>query len=90
MPALRPSALREEVRKPHREVAVVCHQIVRADGVIRHDEAAFQDIDEVCLRIGFQNLEQSAYFERIVKNGTVTRVIVSVKLRLRVSMPNEP
>ena len=90
VPALRPSALREEVCQPHREVAVVCHHIIRADGIVRHNEAALNNIDEVRLRIGFQHLEQTAYFERIVKSGTVTRVIVSVKLRLRVSMPNEP
>ena len=74
----------------HREVAVVCHQIVRADGIVRHDKTALYDVDEVRLRVGFQHLEQSAYFERIVKSRTVTRVIVSVKLRLRVSVPNEP
>lgn len=90
MSALRSSVLREEVCQPHREVAVVRHQIVRADGIIRHDKAALDNVNEVGLRIRFQHLEQAAYFERIVKSGTVTRVIVSVKLRLRVSVSYEP
>ena len=90
MPALRPSALREEVREPHWKVAVVRQHIVRADRVISHDEATLNNIDEVRLRVGFQHLEEPAYFERIVKSDTVTRIIVSVKLRLRVSVPYEP
>lgn len=90
VPALRPSALREEVCQPHREVAVVRHQVIRSDGIVRHDKTALNNIDEVRLRIGFQHLEEPAYFERIVKSRTITRIIVSVKLRLRVSVPNEP
>ena len=85
-----PPMLRKEVRKPQRKVAAVYLFIIRADRIIRHDKAALHNVNEVGLRVSFQHLEQTAYFERIVKSGTITCVIVSVKLPLCVSMPYKP
>ena len=59
MTAVLAAAFREEVRQPQREVAVIQYRVVRADGVVRHDEAALNDVNKVRLRVGFQYVENS-------------------------------
>ena len=60
--AFKPSMFREEVRQPHREIAVIRQHIICADRIIRHDEAALNDVNEVRLRIGFQHVEKPVDF----------------------------
>ena len=80
----------KEVEVPERQIARIDERVVRADGIVGDDEAALQDIDEVGLRIRFENVEQSVDFEGVVKFSAVPPDFIAVELPLCVSMPYEP
>ena len=73
-------ALGEEVVTPHGKVPPVHAYVIRADGVICHDEAALDDIDEVRQRIRFQHVKEELHFECVVKCGAIPADIVAIKL----------
>lgn len=62
MAAVYPAAFRKEVREPQRKIAAADLRVVRADRIVRHDEAALHDVDE----IGLTAFEQNAFKEVIV------------------------
>ena len=78
------TAFREEVREPQREVAVIQHPVIRADGIVRHDKAALQNINEVRHRIRFQYLEQPVDFERVVESIAVSLQFIAIYLPMNV------
>ena len=49
MAAVYPAAFRKEVREPQRKIAAADLRVVRADRIVRHDEAALHDVDEIGL-----------------------------------------
>ena len=50
------------------------------NGVVRHDEAALNDVDKVCLRVGFQHVEKPVDFERIVECIAVSSQFIAIYL----------
>lgn len=84
------AAFREEVRQPQREITIADLRVVRPYRVIRHDEAALNNVNKVRHRISFQHVEQTADFERVVKVRAVPLAIVPVELPFGIVVLDEP
>ena len=89
VPSVR-NAFREKVVAPHGKVPSVSTHIVRTDGIVRHNEAALNNVDEVGLRIRFQHVKEELHFEGIVERGAVSADIVTVELPIRIAVTEVP
>ena len=47
MAAVYSAALRKEIREPQREIATADLRVIRPYRIVRHNEAALHDIDEI-------------------------------------------
>ena len=86
MSAVYSSALRKEIREPQRKIALLQKSVIRPYRIIRHDEAALHDIDEIGLRICFQNVKKIARFQSVIIFVTVPAHVVPVKLPIAVAV----
>ncbi len=82
------NAFGKEIRPPHRKVARRGNFVVLAHGIVGHNQTALDDIHEIGKRVGFQHLEQSADFERVVELPAIARYIVAVELCVGVAIPS--
>ena len=76
--ALFPPVFREEPEIPQREIAAVDERVVRADGIVRDNEAALHDIDEIAQSVCFQHVKEPVDFERIVEGIAVSLQFIAV------------
>ena len=82
------NAFGKEIRPPHRKVARRGNFVVLAHGIVGYDKTALYDIHKIGKRVGFQHLEQSADFDRVVELPAVARYIVAVELCVGVAIPS--
>ena len=67
----------EKVRVPKREIAYIRYKAVRPNGIVRYDKRRLYDIDEIQLRVCFDNFPHVHDFQFIVVCKAVSVVIVA-------------
>ena len=68
----------EKIGRPDREIAFAYKFVVLSNRIVRHDKAAFDNVDKIGLCVCFQHFEQRADFQSVILSRPITANIVSV------------
>ena len=82
--------LGKKVEHPHGQIAAVGYDVIRANGIVRYDQATLYYVNEIGLRISFENIEQIACFECVIETVAVSSIVIAIELPFGVFVVFKP